>query len=177
MLPTARHGVLAVLIVALSASVWPADQAPAAPPCTQWIGVERNDVLGAICGIDSIRAELPSRSSPIRVGDRVVLRPDRPPQIRALPASTLLALGLRLDVNTASAPDLMRISGIGPALARKIIAKRPFNNIEELERVRGIGPKRRRAFTAYLRSTPRPLLWPSSTPPAASAPRKPSDSR
>lgn len=175
MLPIARHGALAGLIALLSAAVWPASPAPSAPPCTAWIGVERHGVLRAECGIDAIAPALRDAgfTDPVRVGDRVVLSPDAPPKVAALPAPMLLALGLRLDVNTASTRDLMRISGIGPALARKIIAKRPYARIADLERVRGIGPKRRRAFTCCLRSSPRPSLWPSSTRPGASTPRTP----
>jgi predicted flap endonuclease-1-like 5' DNA nuclease len=175
MLPIARHGVLALLIFMLSGTVWPSANAPPASPCVEWIGVEEGGVLRAVCGMQTIEEVVLRHpaTEPIRVGDRVVLEAGKTPQVRALSAPALLALGLRLDVNTASTQDLMRVSGIGPALARKIIAKRPYRTIEELERVRGIGPKRRRAFTSFLRSSPRPLLWPSSTPPAASAPRTP----
>jgi competence ComEA-like helix-hairpin-helix protein len=49
-----------------------------------------------------------------------------------------------LDLNSASAGELERLPGIGPALAARIVAVRDsigrFGSVSELERVRGIGP-------------------------------------
>lgn len=45
-----------------------------------------------------------------------------------------------VDVNNASAAELQTLPGIGPALAPRIIAARPFRTIEDLGRVPGIGP-------------------------------------
>jgi competence protein ComEA len=54
------------------------------------------------------------------------------------------AAGPRLEINRASAAELERLPGIGPALARRIVAYRdtagPFQRLEELDRVPGIGP-------------------------------------
>lgn len=51
---------------------------------------------------------------------------------------------LLVNVNTASAPELERLPGIGPVLASNIIAHRqahgPFRSPEDLLRVPGIGP-------------------------------------
>lgn len=49
----------------------------------------------------------------------------------------------RIDVNRADEAALQRLPGIGPALARRIVearAERPFRSVEDLARVRGIGP-------------------------------------
>jgi competence protein ComEA len=49
-----------------------------------------------------------------------------------------------IDVNRASAEELQRLPGIGPALSDRMIAMRqksPFKKVEDLRRVRGIGPK------------------------------------
>jgi competence protein ComEA len=49
-----------------------------------------------------------------------------------------------INVNSASAHELQRLPGIGPVLAQNIIAARtlrPFEHIDDLDRVKGIGPK------------------------------------
>jgi len=55
-----------------------------------------------------------------------------------------LGEGERLDPNRASAAQLDRLPGVGPATAQAIVTSRteegPFTRPEELTRVRGIGP-------------------------------------
>jgi competence ComEA-like helix-hairpin-helix protein len=52
--------------------------------------------------------------------------------------------GAALNVNRASAVELERLPGIGPSLARRIVADReargPFATVQALDRVPGIGP-------------------------------------
>ncbi|HAV65006.1 MAG TPA: DNA-binding protein [Verrucomicrobiales bacterium] len=47
----------------------------------------------------------------------------------------------RTDLNEASFEELQKLPGIGPVLAERIIARRPFTTIDELEKVKGIGAK------------------------------------
>jgi competence protein ComEA len=65
-----------------------------------------------------------------------------------------------VNVNTASAAELQTLSGIGPALSQRIIdyrtAHRPFERADELQRVRGIGPKTLEALRARITVTTRP---------------------
>ena len=52
---------------------------------------------------------------------------------------------LRVNVNKASGAELQRLPGIGPELSRRIVEDRrlrgPFTVVNDLSRVRGIGPK------------------------------------
>jgi len=78
---------------------------------------------------EAIEAPDPSlASSP---GDRVSV---------AQPPSALA--GTKLDPNTATSAELLAVPGIGPVLANRILAARPFKSAEDLEKVSGIGPKK-----------------------------------
>lgn len=48
--------------------------------------------------------------------------------------------GPRLNLNRATPAELEALPGIGPALAGRIGAARPFASLADLDRVRGIGP-------------------------------------
>lgn len=72
----------------------------------------------------------------------VALKKERPePYERAFGSRTSQAVR-RVNVNTAEEADLTNLPGIGPALARAIIAGRPYHEVADLGRVPGIGPKR-----------------------------------
>lgn len=57
-----------------------------------------------------------------------------------LPTDKVLAAGT-IEINTASPQQLEEITGIGPALAQRIVDDRPFSSIDDLLRVKGIGEK------------------------------------
>ena len=46
----------------------------------------------------------------------------------------------RIDLNTADVDQLTSLPGIGPSMAERIIASRPFSNPEELRNISGLGP-------------------------------------
>ena len=60
-----------------------------------------------------------------------------------------------LDLNAATAAELERLPGIGPALAGRIVAYRDsvgrFRTVEELDSVKGIGPAMLARLTPLLR--------------------------
>lgn len=61
----------------------------------------------------------------------------------ALAAKKALAPGERIDLNRASAAELMRLPGVGEKRAQAIVAhrqKQPFRRAEDVLAVKGLGP-------------------------------------
>jgi competence protein ComEA len=58
---------------------------------------------------------------------------------------------LIVNVNNATLEELETIPGIGPVLARQIIAERPYARVEDLERARGIGPYTVNSIRPYVK--------------------------
>lgn len=54
-------------------------------------------------------------------------------------------IGYQIDINSATWFELSQLEAIGPVLAKRIVADRdtngPFRSIDDLERVKGIGPR------------------------------------
>lgn len=68
------------------------------------------------------------------------------PLVLALALGPLAAMaGEPIDINSADAAQLEQINGIGPAKAQAIVDYRtkhgPFQKVDDLENVAGIGPK------------------------------------
>jgi len=81
----------------------------------------------------------------LRGGDRLEAPATLSCRRRRMPAALIATLELRVDVNRAGALELTTLPGIGPSLARRILAHRrrqgPFHRPEDLLEVRGIGPR------------------------------------
>jgi competence ComEA-like helix-hairpin-helix protein len=48
---------------------------------------------------------------------------------------------LRVNINTATIEELKTLPGIGPAKARLIVANRPYQSVEDLAKLQGIGQR------------------------------------
>ncbi len=178
----ARGALVLVLAGAAAAAHWPRPAAPGPRPCAAPVAVRGPAGEVLVCSLASLDGLLRicPPAGPIRAGDRLTPTPGLLGcrlAVRPLPAARRLALGLKLDVNRATARDLEALAGVGPATAAALVAARPYHTWAELERARGIGPKRRARLRPYLTLRPPPPLRPSSSPPRdASAPRTPSGS-
>jgi DNA uptake protein ComE-like DNA-binding protein len=59
--------------------------------------------------------------------------------------------GARFDLNAATSQALQHIPGIGPVLASRIIAARPFKSVDELQKVKGIKAKKYAELRPYFK--------------------------
>ena len=92
----------------------------------------------------------PPTTEPIEAGMARVDSTSSTASERPRKASTTIH---RLSVNTASASQLESLPGVGPATAKSIIAERsrsPFRTVDDLSRVRGIGPKKLEKMRPYI---------------------------
>lgn len=77
----------------------------------------------------------------------------RPVEVERFQPQTL---GYRIDLNRATRVELIQLDGIGETLADRIIADReehgPFANVDDLRRVKGIGPKTVEKVRRYVKA-------------------------
>lgn len=59
-------------------------------------------------------------------------------------------LETQINLNKASAEELEMIKGIGPVLAKRIVAARPYKTVDELLKIQGIGKKTFESIREYL---------------------------
>ena len=68
-----------------------------------------------------------------------------------------------VDINSADWPEIIQLPGLGEKLAQRILLDRkengPFLQIEDLERVSGIGPKTLEKIRPYLLPIPDDQAW------------------
>ena len=55
----------------------------------------------------------------------------------------------RIDINTATEKELKMLPGVGPVMASRIIAARPFRSADDLKKVNGIGDKKYAKIRPY----------------------------
>lgn len=106
-------------------------------------------IIGAICGVSY--SYYKKSHPPIRLQFRQPLPKD---DILQKELDSLLEEAKSVDVNRASLEELMKLNGVGPVLAHRIIEYRrqngPFQSKAELKKVPGIGPKKFEAVKDYI---------------------------
>ena len=114
-----------------------------------------------IAAVDSVR----------KSGKRKKGRKPRQPQAVIVPAI--------VDMDVATAEQIETLRGIGPSLARRIVADRdtlgPFGSLDGLQRVKGVGPKLAQRIDSSVTFSllPRPSTTASTRSPASKRKRKP----
>jgi competence ComEA-like helix-hairpin-helix protein len=99
-------------------------------------------LLADVPALDVGTLEEASRAAKPAAGGSRAGQTRRAPGIGTTAQSPATATSLRIDPNTATAVELERLPGVGPALAARIIEERersPFRSVEDLTRVHGIG--------------------------------------
>jgi len=78
--------------------------------------------------------------------------PGPPATARTLAASPTASAPV--DINAASSEELQKLPRIGPKLAERIIANRPYKNVDDLDRVPGIGTATMKQLKPLITVTP-----------------------
>jgi competence ComEA-like helix-hairpin-helix protein len=71
-----------------------------------------------------------------------------PVEVKKSHAKEKIELG-RIDIDTATEKELKMIPGVGPVMASRIIAARPFRSADDLKKVNGIGDKKYAKIRLY----------------------------
>jgi len=96
------------------------------------------DHVEAVTGLDLLTA-LPDQDEAIVEGARALALWPRPGAPAAETAPVVDLESGKVNVNTASLEELQSLPGIGAVLARRIVEGRPYGQVGDLTRVRGIG--------------------------------------
>jgi len=76
-------------------------------------------------------------------------------EVQRLAGAQIVACGKRIDLKSATGEDMRSVPGIGPGLARRIEehtgAFGPFESVDDLVKVKGIGPRKAQELRLYLK--------------------------
>jgi len=119
-------------------------------------GIPRNEMIERLRDLETSamlkRVGIWSESNPDRIAElRAKQRSEerKLQEIKNQATKAKSSQGL-LDLNTATEKELQSIKGIGPILAKRIIAGRPYKTVDDLLKVKGIGPKKLEKIRAYV---------------------------
>lgn len=126
--------------------------APLPPKCATRVQILGPDGFAQLACASEVEATLRAAGRPgscpplesLRDGAQVTLATTGSCATRVgrMAGPALRLLRLPIDINLGSVEDLQALPGIGPGLALRLVAARPFRTMSELREVAGIGPKR-----------------------------------
>lgn len=133
----------AVLLVIVGLGTAITDDGPSAadPPreCRPAVLVDGRLTCGSEAH-ERVAAECPDAGLVLRDGDALQTAHACAGGVARMDPQMLRALGVVIDVQTASLADLQSLPRVGPVLARRIVEGRPYARPDDLLSVRGIGP-------------------------------------
>ena len=119
-------------------------------------GIPRNEMIERLRDLETSamlkRIGIWSESDPERIAEFRAKQRSEDQELKDIQSQVKTAgfsNGL-LDLNTASKEKLMFINGIGPVLAERIIAGRPYKTVDDLLKVNGFGSKRLEKIRPYV---------------------------
>lgn len=99
-------------------------------------------------------AETLLASIDVKSGDKISLYRDAPTEVSSMSALKRMALGIPININSASAGELDALPGIGPVLSGRIVRYREsgegFSSPEDIMNVHGVGLKKYRSLKVYV---------------------------
>jgi competence protein ComEA len=118
-------------------------------------GVSRGEMMERLRDLEMSamlkRVGIWSESDPDRIAELRAKQRSEDQELKELQSQVKKAQSPQslLDLNTASKKELQSIKGIGPILAERIIAGRPYKIVDDLLKVKGIGPKKLENIRPY----------------------------
>ena len=118
-------------------------------------GVSRNEIIERLRDLEISamlkRIGIWSESDPDRIAELRAKQRSEEHELQELQNRVKKAKSPQglLNLNTATGKELQSIKGIGPVLAKRIIAGRPYSTVDDLLKVKGIGPKKLEKIRPY----------------------------
>lgn len=118
-------------------------------------GVSRDEMISRLQGLENSamlkHVGIWSESDPDRIAELRAKQRSEEQELKELQSQVKKASSPQsvLDLNTATEKELQSIKGISPVLADRIIAGRPYRTVDDLRKVKGIGPKKLENIRPY----------------------------
>ena len=104
-------------------------------------GARTKDAIRAAGGTtNAAESSLLNPAAQLEDGEQLLV-PGRAATFNAAQTTDKTAPSERINLNTASVLQLEALPGVGPKFAARLIEGRPYSSFEDLDRVKGVGPK------------------------------------